>query len=165
LSRCCASGSRSRPIRPTSAAIGSAPRAINGDQLADVDALGRFVDAHGAPLAVAAPFAIAGDSAQRDAQGRVGSYAYVDLGRTVIGALAHDAPRLFEQSEIALDLLRGASALLGPRVPASRAFAAGPLTYLGYDAAHSPLLDMVYGWAAARPQRPRPARPGRRAAR
>jgi hypothetical protein len=46
-----------------------------------------------------------------------------------------------EGSEI--DLLRGASALLGPRVPASRAFAVGPLSYLGHDAVRSPLLDMV----------------------
>jgi hypothetical protein len=48
-----------------------------------------------------------------------------------------------EGSEIALDLLRGASALLGPRVPANRAFAVGPLSYLGHDAVRPPLLDMV----------------------
>jgi hypothetical protein len=82
----------------------------------------------------------------------VTSYAYVDLDRTVIGALGHDAAKLFASGSaaaggIALDLVRGASALLGPRVATSHAFAAGPLSYFGYDTSQSPLLDMVYGWS------------------
>src|SRR5262245_44939446 len=124
----------------------------NHDKLADVDPLGRFVDADGVPLAVAAPFVVAGDTATRDPQGRVPSYAYVDLDRTVIGALGHDAARLFAPGGaaaggIALDLARGASALLGPRVATSHAFTAGPLSYFGYDTTQSPLLDMIYGWS------------------
>ncbi|HZJ64293.1 MAG TPA: hypothetical protein VFD36_12305, partial [Kofleriaceae bacterium] len=105
------------------------------------------VDAQGAPIAAAAPFAIAGDTATRDAQGRAATYSYVALDRTVIGALGRDAARLFDPSAgIALDLARGASALLGPRVMTSRTFAAGPLAYRGYDTTRSPLLDMTYGW-------------------
>ncbi len=126
----------------------------DGDQLPDVDALGRFVDAQGAPLAPAppAPFAIAGDTATRDAQGRVSTYDYVDLSRTVIGAVGHDVSRLFDPAagpsgSIAFDAMRGASALLGPRVMATRAFAAAPFSYLGYDTTQSPLLDMLYGWS------------------
>jgi hypothetical protein len=126
----------------------------DGDQLADVDALGRFVDAQGAPLAPArpAPFAIAGDTATRDAQGRVSTYDYVDLSRTVIGAVGHDVSRLFDPAggpsgSIAFDFMRGASALLGPRVPATRAFTAAPFPYLGYDTTQSPLLDVLYGWS------------------
>jgi hypothetical protein len=43
------------------------------DKLADVDALGRFVGAAGTPIAAATPFAVAGDTAARDAQGRAGA--------------------------------------------------------------------------------------------
>jgi hypothetical protein len=117
------------------------------DRLADVDALGRFVDADGKPVAPAAPFAIAGDTAARDAQGRAAAYSYLALDRTVIGALGRDAARLFDPSTgIALDLARGASALLGPRMMTTRAFTAGAFAYRGYDTTRSPLLDMAYGW-------------------
>lgn len=118
------------------------------DKLADVDALGRFVDGQGTPVSIATPFAVAGDTATRDAQGRASTYSYVGLDRTVIGALGRDAARLFDPATgIALDLARGASALLGPRMMASRAFTAGPLAYRGYDTTRSPLLDMAYGYA------------------
>ncbi|HSR98179.1 MAG TPA: hypothetical protein VLM79_14070, partial [Kofleriaceae bacterium] len=118
------------------------------DKLADVDVLGRFVDAQGQPIAAATPFAVAGDTATRDTQGRAGAYAYVALDRTVIGALGHDAASLFDPaSGIALDLARGASALLGPRMMTTRAFDAGPLAYRGYDVTRSPLLDVAYGYS------------------
>jgi hypothetical protein len=126
----------------------------NGDQLPDVDALGRFVDAQGAPLAPAppAPFAIADDTATRDSQGKASTYDYVDLSRTVIGAVGHDVSRLFDPAggpsgSVAFDFMRGASALLGPRVTTTRAFSAAPFTYLGYDTTQSPLLDVLYGWS------------------
>lgn len=126
----------------------------NGDQRPDVDALGRFVDAQGAPLVPVppAPFAIAEDTATRDSQGTVSTYEYVDLSKTVIGAVGHDVSRLFDPAggpsgSPAFDLMRGASALLGPRVPATRAFAAAPFTYLGYDTTQSPLLDLLYAWS------------------
>ncbi len=120
----------------------------NGDGLADVDALGRFVDASGAPAAVPAPFPAANDSATRDAQGRSPVYAYLDVSKTVLGALAHDAAPLLDPIKgTALDLARGASALLGPRVPAMHVFDSGAmLAYQGYDLTQSPLLDMTYGY-------------------
>jgi hypothetical protein len=117
------------------------------DKLADVDALGRFVDTRGTPVSAAAPFAVAGDTATRDPQGRASTYSYLALDKTVIGALGRDAAKLFDPSTgIALDLARGASALLGPRMMTSRAFTAGALAYRGYDTTRSPLLDMTYGF-------------------
>ena len=72
--------------------------------------------------------------------------------QTVIGAVGHDVSRLFDPAggpsgSIAFDFMRGASALLGPRIPATRAFTAAPFPYLGYDTTQSPLLDVLYGWS------------------
>lgn len=126
----------------------------DGDGLADVDAQGRFVDANGAPLAVATPFPTAGDTAMRDADGRAldGSgaplYDYIDVGSTVLGALSHDTPALVDPAHsTAIDLLRGASWLLGPRVAATATFDDGAtLAYNGYDRTQSPMLDMLYAY-------------------
>jgi len=120
----------------------------DGDGLPDVDALGRYIDSSGAPIPVPAPFPIAGDTATRDANGEVSTYAYFDLGKTPLGALSRDASDLFDPTKgTALDLARGASALLGPRVSAEKTFDNGTqLTYRGYDATQSPLLDMAYGY-------------------
>jgi hypothetical protein len=120
----------------------------DGDGLPDVDALGRYIDANGAPIAVAAPFAIAGDTATRDPNGEVSTYTYFDLGKTPLGALSRDASDLFDPTKgTALDLARGASALLGPRVSSSKTFDNGvQLTYRGYDTTQSPLLDMSFGY-------------------
>jgi hypothetical protein len=122
---------------------------LDHDQLADVDALGRFVDAQGQVLAMAAPFTVAGDTATRDAAGRIAAFDYVALDKTVIGALGHDAAQLFDPAKgTALDLARGASALLGPRVMTTKTFdGGGTLSYQGYDLTQSPLLDMLYGWS------------------
>jgi hypothetical protein len=59
--------------------------------------------------------------------------------------------RLFDPAggpsgSLAFDVMRGASALLGPRVPATRTFSGAPFPYLGYDTTQSPLLDVLYGW-------------------
>ncbi len=132
----------------------------DGDGLADVDDLGRFVDAGGAPLAAPAPFELpAGlDAAPwqyRDPLGRALTaeggpllYQYVDLDKTVLAALTRDGIALFDpQKGTAFDLARGASALVGPRQQVTRTFDSGEsLTYRGYDTATSPLLDMTYGY-------------------
>src|SRR5262249_32939271 len=48
----------------------------------------------------------------------------------------------------ALDLLRGASALVGPRTMQSHTFDNGTsINFRGYDTTQSPLLDMLYGFA------------------
>jgi hypothetical protein len=142
------------------ASVGAPFVDADADGLADVDAVGRFVDAAGAPLAVPAPFqlpegAVEAPWADRDADGRPLTapggalvYQYVDVDKTVLTALARDAGQLFDPSRgTAFDLLRGASALLGPRVAATRAYDNGEqLEYRGWDLADSPLLDMLYGY-------------------
>lgn len=133
----------------------------NGDGAADIDAIGRFIDAAGAPIEAPTPFDVpAGDVPtpwpNRDAAGRAlvaaaGApvYRYVDLDSTVLAALARDGVSLFDPSKgTALDLLRGASALVGPRVTATKTYANGEtLEYRGYDDTASPLLDLTYAFA------------------
>ncbi len=132
----------------------------NGDGAADIDDLGRYVDASGAPIDAPAPFelpdgAVAQPWQYRDALGRALAadggpllYQYTDLDKTVLAALARDSIQLFDpQKGTALDLTRGASALVGERVEQTRTYANGEtLTYRGYDVATSPLLDMTYGY-------------------
>lgn len=133
----------------------------NGDALADVDDLGRYVDAAGAPIAAPSPFDVAGAGGTswqyRDALGRALAtdggpllYRYVDLDKTVLAALARDGIQLFDpQKGTAFDLTRGASALVGARVESTRTYPNGEsLTYRGYDISTSPLLDMTYGYLA-----------------
>ncbi|HET9621715.1 MAG TPA: hypothetical protein VFP84_10130 [Kofleriaceae bacterium] len=122
---------------------------LDGDNLADVDELGRFVDKAGKVIDGASPFVTMGDDADRDDEGRAHPYAFLALDRTVIGALAHDAAALLDPARgTALDLARGASALLGPRVAATKTFGSGArLAYQGYDPARSPLLDMIYAYS------------------
>ena len=116
-------------------------------------------DATGAAIALApttaTPFATPGDTAPRDAAGRAidgnGAplYAYRDVGKTLIGALGTDTRTLLDPARsTALDLVRGASLLLGDRAPATRTFDDGAtLAYQGYATAASPLLDLVYAFA------------------
>lgn len=130
---------------------------MDADDRADVDALGRFVDPNGLVIDAPAPFSLAaGDEdtpwPYRDEEGRAlledGGplvYEYVDLDRTVFAALVRDSVRLLDPAEgTALDMLRGASALVGPRVMQTRTYGDEVLEYRGYDTAGSPLLDMVY---------------------
>jgi len=133
---------------------------MDGDGLADVDAAGQFVDASGQPLAVPTPFALPPgedpvtwpyhDTENRplDSDGGNLLYTYVDLDKTVLTALARDSVKLFDpQKGTAFDLLRGASALMGPRVMATKTYEDGEtLDYRGYDLTQSALLDMLYGY-------------------
>jgi hypothetical protein len=122
---------------------------LDKDGLPDVDDLGRYVDATGQLIASASPFVTIDDTAARDDQGRDATFTYLSLDKTVIGALSHDTAALFDPDKrTALDLARGASALLGPRVAATKQFTTtgASLTYQGYDLTQSPMLDMMYGW-------------------
>ncbi len=133
----------------------------NADGAADVDALGQFIDTSGAVIDAPSPFDVpAGDVAtpwpHRDPSGRAlvaagGAplYRYVDLDSTVMAALARDGIALFDPSKgTALDLLRGASALVGARTMATRTYPNGEtLDYRGYDTTASPLLDLGHGYA------------------
>ncbi len=133
---------------------------MDKDGLADTNAVGQFVDASGQLLDVPAPFTADPDTPPpatwttfdptgrpTDAAGNL-IYDYVDVDKTPLAALARDGVSLFDPSKgTALNLLRGASALMGPRVDATRTYDDGEmLTYRGYDLTQSPLLDMTYGY-------------------
>lgn len=138
----------------------------NGDGQADADADGHFVNGNGAVLDnVPAPFASPDGDAwpNRDAAGRalVGPggaflYRYVDLDRTILGAVARDGLTLFDpQKQTGFDMLRGASAMVGPRVEATHTYPDGEqLAYRGYKTEEplgagmvstAPLLDIAHG--------------------
>jgi hypothetical protein len=133
---------------------------VDGDGLADIDVEGRYVDAAGLPITnVPTPFAsplVAEAAPARDAEGRAliaeggpRLYRYLDLDKTPLAALVRDVPQLFDpQKGTALDFLRGASALLGPRkLGTTKTFQNGTtIDYRGYDTSQAPLLDMVYGF-------------------
>ena len=100
------------------------------------------------------------DVFNRDAMGRVlrgdgGTlFQYTDLDGTLLYALLQDGNRLFATSkagttrelDIPFGLLRGASLLLGSRDPAATKTKDNEtLTYNGFSAQSSILLDMVYG--------------------
>ncbi len=132
----------------------------NSDGAADTNEVGQFVDAAGALLAVPQPFQLPEGADElpwpdRDDQGRpldaAGGqllYRYVDVDNTVLSAVSRDGVQLFDPGNgTALDLLRGASALLGPRVEATRTYDNGEtLTYRGFDLDQSALLDMLFGF-------------------
>jgi hypothetical protein len=138
---------------------------VNRDGAADTDADGRFVSAAGTPIDAPSPFALPeGDTwPARDAAGRALTpagalvYRYVDLDRTILGALARDGLTLFDpQKQTGFDALRGASAMVGPRVEATHAYENGEqLAYRGYKTQEplgagtvstSPLLDIAHGF-------------------
>ncbi|MBZ0235210.1 MAG: hypothetical protein K8M05_22975, partial [Deltaproteobacteria bacterium] len=132
----------------------------DSDGQADVNELGQYVDATGATIDAPAPFELPDGAAPspwmyRDDLGRALSadggpllYEYVDLDKTVLAALARDGIQLFDpQKGTAFDLARGASALVGPRMPATKTYGNGEtLEYRGYDTTDSPLLDMSYAY-------------------
>ena len=135
-------------------------RDADGDGLADVDDLGRFVGDGGVLLGAPSPYALApGEEGQpwrfRDGAGQalVGEagppiYDHVDLDSTLFAALARDGIALFDPERgAALDAVRGASALMGPRQQTSRTYGSGErLAFMGYDTAQAPLLDMAHGY-------------------
>ncbi|MEI8256684.1 MAG: iron chelate uptake ABC transporter family permease subunit, partial [Deltaproteobacteria bacterium] len=129
---------------------------------------GQYVDSHGRPLSVLTPFqANDAPDGMRDAEGRAVSsgltvYEYVDLDQSLIGALLHDARSLVDPANsVALRFAHGASALLGPRAPATRDFmlnracptasdpaatcAVPPVQYSSFDTSrNAPLADFVH---------------------
>jgi hypothetical protein len=140
----------------------------NGDGLADIDAVGRFIDASGAAIAAPSPFRLAPVSAGapvdaappwpfRDTQTRALTvaegpllYQHLNLDRTVLAALSRDAAALVQSpTTTATDLLRGAAVLSGPRIDSSRSYPNGDIvTFRGFDNNQSALLDLVHGYLA-----------------
>ena len=82
---------------------------------------------------------------------------YVDLDRTILGAVARDGLTLFDaQKQTAFDALRGASAMMGPRAEVTHAYPVSgeSLAYRGYRTeeplgagmvSSAPLLDIAHG--------------------
>jgi hypothetical protein len=136
---------------------------LDGDGLADIDAVGHFVDANGAIINPPPPFPEAGktDTATRDSLGRALSsdgttplYSYLDLDSTVAGGMSREALTLTDPTkDTALGLVYGATALLGPRASQTKMYmdSAGgmidSITYNGYDTSQSAVLDLVHAFA------------------
>jgi hypothetical protein len=105
----------------------------DADGLADVDALGRFVDASGRPIDVP-PYGAAG---VRDASGRALAatgaplYAYVDLERTILAGLLRDGRSLADR-DVPMKAVRSLDAILGDRTPE------------GTYPAESPIHDLLH---------------------
>jgi hypothetical protein len=136
---------------------------MDKDGLADVDAMGHFVDAKGQPLAVPSPFPELGppDAAPRDSQGRAlvaanstqTLYKYLDLDGTVFGGLAREGLKLMDPAkDTTLGLVWGMGALLGPRASKTQLYMdsaggmLGSLAYNGFDTTQSPMLDLAHSF-------------------
>ena len=125
----------------------------DGDGLADVDALGRFVDATGSVLDVPAPFRVAHENAiARDTMGRAlrtdggHYYAYFDVSRTMLGGVTHEASAWFDPAApVLMDLTDGLPLLLGPRTGLSREYGSATLAYMGPDTSRGALFDVLHG--------------------
>lgn len=129
------------------------------DGLADLDASGRFVDGSGAPLDLAAPFRIRGESGiARDSSGRAlrtdGTriWEYVEIDRSVLAGALREAGPLFDPMASpggapALRLARGLPAMLGPEIELRETYGTATLRYLGHDTRSASLVDVVYALA------------------
>lgn len=136
---------------------------VDGDGFADVDALGRFVDAQSTPLQVNTPFFAPNipDFAARDPFGRaVGTageplYAYLNTSEALLSSLSRDLEPLLDpdpaaQYETIADLLSGAFLLYGDPIQAKAAWATDGL-YSTFDTQQSPIVDLLHatGWILA----------------
>lgn len=129
----------------------------DGDGLADVDDLGRYVDENGAVIDAPTPLPIAGEDdpagTVRDELGRpvdpettAPLYAYLSPDDSLLVAAMREAAVLVEPERgIAFDLVLGAGALMGPRIPATQSYDSGAtVSYEGFDTTASPILDLAY---------------------
>ncbi|HWN68178.1 MAG TPA: hypothetical protein VNM90_11120 [Haliangium sp.] len=133
---------------------------LDGDGLADLDDVGRFIDATGAVIEAPAPYELAPgqerepwphrDEAGRALAGEGGPllYQHVALDATLLAAAAREVGGLMAPERGAvLDLVRGSSVLLGDRVDAVRSYESGEtLAYRGFDTGTAALLDMIHGY-------------------
>jgi hypothetical protein len=125
---------------------------MDGDQLADVDSVGRFTDHGVMPLLIPTPFPAGLESnVSRDSRGRaLGAdglplYAYFDANRTFLAGLLYDTKSLTAPASPALlDLTAGIPVLLG--ASQSTLTTVGNATWVAptFDTRTSPLLDLVH---------------------
>ncbi len=122
------------------------------DGLADIDALGRFVAADGALLALPTPFTIRGEATvRRDPAGRAlrddGAplFRTFDASRTLLAGVTREAaPWFAPDAPVALDLAVGLPLLLGPETDRNEEFGATRLAFRGPDTRSGPLFDVLH---------------------
>ena len=137
---------------PTAGAVVAPFVDADSDGLADVDAMGRFVDASGAGLEVPAPFRLLNETGiPRDGGGRAlrsdGTrfYEYIDVDRTLLAGVVREAGPLFDPATpTALELARGLRAMLGPEITLTETYRSAALTYQGPDTRQGSMFDMVH---------------------
>jgi hypothetical protein len=128
----------------------------DGDGLADVDPLGRFVDATGTPANVPAPFAVLDEpDTHRDALERAWRpdgtlyYAYQDLDATLLTGLTRELSPLLDVGDgtapTVLDMVRGLPPLLGPTTDRTWEYGAATHHFRGPDTQRGALFDVLHG--------------------
>ncbi len=125
---------------------------MDRDGLADVDTLGRFLDASGAPVDLARPFRVLDEvGIPRDSGGRAlrgdGTriWEYVEADTTLVAGLVREAAPWFAvETPTMLDLARGMPAMLGPDVALTETYGDYTLTYEGPSTPAGSMFDMVY---------------------
>lgn len=148
-------------VRPAGGVVADPFVDTDADGLADVDSLGRFVDADGTPLDVPAPFALLDEGnvarddferAERTAGGAL-YYDHVDLDATLLAGLAREIGPLVDPNvrggTTVLDMMRGLPLLLGPvEEDKTATYGAATLRYTGHDTSRSALFDVLHGGSA-----------------
>ena len=125
----------------------------NGDGLADVDVLGRFLGDSGDILDLPAPFAYVGEAdALRDAAGRAVRadmtplYEYRDLNQSMLAGLARETVGWLDPEQPTLmDMAFGLPAVLGPEAMRTEDLGGITVEYRGFDTSEGPLFDLIYG--------------------
>lgn len=125
---------------------------MDRDGLADIDALGRFIDPTGALLDVATPFRVVGESGvPRDGSERALSstgahlYDYFDADPTLLAGTSREAVTLFDpDTNAALDLLYGLPVILGPTVFRAHTYGASTFNYASPDTSSGALFDVLH---------------------
>ncbi len=132
----------------------------DGDKLADIDDLGRFITSNGAPAPSPFPAPAEQTATPRDGFGRATAggrliYDYVDTNHTFLAALLEDLkplvnPNSSDQHESLMDALAGLQPLFGARRPVVASYpsdareGAGAVTYNQFDPETSAALDMAW---------------------
>jgi hypothetical protein len=134
----------------------------DGDGLADVDALGRFVNGDGTALVIPGPFRTLGESGvPRDSGGRAirsdGTryFEYIDASRTMLaGTTAELSPWFDPDAPTLLQMSRGLPLLMGGEVPARSSYGSHTLDYTTFDTSQGSLFDVIFalGELMYRPQ-------------